>query len=122
MAPRATNLVLSLRAFLWFASILLFGASAQTPACYGFGDQGVMIAAASKAIWNGGAACGQSYQVECISARNLGVPKPCREGASVVVKIVDLCPANVCRGTIDLSREAFASIADPKFQTPEIST
>ncbi|ESR63439.1 hypothetical protein CICLE_v10010585mg, partial [Citrus x clementina] len=69
-------------------------------ACYGFADQGVMIAAASEAIWNGGGACGQ------------GTPNPCQGSSSVVVKIVDLCPAGSCRGTIDLSQEAFASIAD----------
>lgn len=82
-------------------------------ACYGFEDQGVMIAAASEAIWNGGGACGQYYRVTCLSGTNLGVPKPCHGSTSVVVKIVDRCPAPACRGTIDLSQEAFASIADP---------
>ncbi|EEF31528.1 EG45-like domain containing protein [Ricinus communis] len=81
-------------------------------ACYGYEDQGVMIAAASEAIWNNGAACGQMYQVNCISGTNEGTPFPCWASGSVVVKIVDRCPAS-CRGTIDLSQEAFASIADP---------
>lgn len=81
-------------------------------ACYGFADQGVMIAAASEAIWNGGGACGQYYQVTCVSGTNAGTPYPCQGSSSVVVKIVDLCPAGSCRGTIDLSQEAFASIAD----------
>ncbi|KAF8036588.1 hypothetical protein BT93_C2343 [Corymbia citriodora subsp. variegata] len=72
-----------------------------------------MIAAVSGAIWNSGAACERCYQVTCLSGMNLGIPKPCRGSASVVVKIVDRCPANACRGTIDLLQEAFASMADP---------
>ncbi|KAL3747929.1 hypothetical protein ACJRO7_016707 [Eucalyptus globulus] len=125
MAPRATDLVLSLMTFLWFP-ILLFRASAQRygiatfytspykpSACYGFEDQGVMIAAASEAIWNGSTTCGQHYQVTCLSRMNLGVPKPCRGSALVVMQIVDRCPANACRGTIHLSQEASASIAVP---------
>ncbi|XP_010108656.2 EG45-like domain containing protein [Morus notabilis] len=80
--------------------------------CYGFEDQGVMIAAASDAIYNDGEACGQMYEVTCLSGTNLGTPMPCLEG-SVVVKITDYCKPESCRGTIDLSIEAFASIADP---------
>ncbi|PON83071.1 RlpA-like double-psi beta-barrel domain containing protein [Trema orientale] len=34
----------------------------QPSSCYGFKDQGVMIAAASDAIYNNGAACGKMYQ------------------------------------------------------------
>ena len=71
----------------------------------------VMIAAARKAIWDNKAACGRKFRVRCIGAPNQGVPKP-RRGGSVVVKIVDLCPAG-CQGTIDLSQEAFSKIADP---------
>lgn len=37
-------------------------------ACHGSEDQGVMIAAASEAIYNNGAACGQYYQVTCVNA------------------------------------------------------
>jgi hypothetical protein len=70
-----------------------------------------MIAAASDAFWNGGEACGHRYVVRCKGATNEGVPHPCT-GRSVTVKIVDLCPAG-CAGTIDLSQEAFAVIADP---------
>ena len=71
-----------------------------------------MIAAASDAFYNDGEACGQMYQVTCLSGTNLGTPMPCL-GGSVVVKIVDHCPPESCRATIDLSQEAFASIADP---------
>ncbi|RWR91335.1 EG45-like domain-containing protein [Cinnamomum micranthum f. kanehirae] len=80
--------------------------------CYGYENDGVMIAAASDAIWDNRAACGRQYKVTCTGATNEGVPHPCRGSSTVLVKIVDYCPAG-CRGTIDLSQEAFASIADP---------
>ncbi|KAJ7979534.1 EG45-like domain containing protein [Quillaja saponaria] len=79
--------------------------------CNGFQNDGVMIAAASDDIWNNGAACGRSYRVTCTGATNQGVPHPCN-GGSVVVKIVDYCPPPGCQGTIDLSQEAFANIAN----------
>lgn len=79
--------------------------------CNGYQNDGVMIAAASDAIWNNRAACGRRYRVRCIGATNQGVPQPCR-GQSVDVKIVDYCPPG-CAGTIDLSQEAFAVIANP---------
>jgi expansin (peptidoglycan-binding protein) len=79
--------------------------------CYGYQNKnGWMIAAASDAICGNRAACGTSYNVSCIGATNKGVP-PCR-GTSVVVKIVDYCPAG-CQGTINLSQEAFSAIANP---------
>ncbi|XWS17903.1 hypothetical protein CRYUN_Cryun33cG0108500 [Craigia yunnanensis] len=81
-------------------------------ACYGYEEQGIMIAAASDEIWNDGRGCGQMYQVTCISGTNEGTPYPCWGSGTVEVKIVDRCPAG-CRGTIDLSQQAFASIADP---------
>ncbi|XP_068342604.1 EG45-like domain containing protein [Pyrus communis] len=79
--------------------------------CNGYQNDGVMIAAASDAIWGNRAACGRRYSVTCIGATNQGVPQPCK-GNSVVVKIVDYCPPG-CQGTIDLSQEAFAAIANP---------
>ncbi|XP_022751629.1 EG45-like domain containing protein [Durio zibethinus] len=79
--------------------------------CNGFQNDGVMIAAASDAIWNNRAACNKRYSVRCTGATNAGVPHPCR-GGSIVVKIVDYCPPG-CQGTFDLSQEAFAMIADP---------
>ncbi|KAL4654518.1 hypothetical protein ACB092_01G385400 [Castanea dentata] len=78
-------------------------------ACYGNQGQGVMIAAASDAFWNGGAACGKFFTVRC-TGDHTGVPHPCT-GASVTVKIVDHCPG--CSSQFDLSREAFAKIANP---------
>ncbi|CAN4113333.1 unnamed protein product [Withania somnifera] len=65
--------------------------------CYGYQNNGVMIAAASDKIWGNRAACGRMYRVTCIR--------------SVVVKVVDYCPPG-CRGTIDLSQEAFSQIAN----------
>ncbi|MBA0626864.1 hypothetical protein Gotri_006096 [Gossypium trilobum] len=78
-------------------------------ACFGSQDQGKMIAAAGDALWNNGAVCGKIFTVTCTGPRN-PVPHPCT-GKSVTVKIVDHCPG--CPSTIDLSREAFALIANP---------
>ncbi|KAL1210546.1 putative EG45-like domain containing protein 1 [Cardamine amara subsp. amara] len=50
------------------------------------------------------------YGVKCNGAPN-AVPHPCT-GKSVTVKIVDHCPGG-CPSTLDLSREAFAQIANP---------
>ncbi|XP_055824608.1 EG45-like domain containing protein [Solanum dulcamara] len=69
-----------------------------------------MIAAASDTIWGNRAACGRMYRVTCTGPTNQGVPQPCT-GTSVVVKVVDYCPPG-CRGTIDLSQEAFSQIAN----------
>jgi len=69
-----------------------------------------MIAAASDQLWNGGKICGKMFKVTCTGPTN-PVPHPCHDGASATVKIVDHCPG--CGGTIDLSQEAFATIADP---------
>ncbi|CAK7339131.1 unnamed protein product [Dovyalis caffra] len=80
--------------------------------CYGYEDQGVMVAAASEGIFNNGEACGKYYQVTCVSGTNEGTPFPCFDNGPAVVMITDLCPPDSCRGTIDLSEEAFASIAD----------
>ncbi|KAJ6944706.1 EG45-like domain containing protein isoform X2 [Populus alba x Populus x berolinensis] len=63
--------------------------------CYGYEDRGVMIAAASEGIF--------------------------KNGEAFVVMITDLCPPDSCRGTIDLSQEAFASIADPNSGVINIS-
>ncbi|KAL7097346.1 hypothetical protein ACP275_10G138900 [Erythranthe tilingii] len=78
-------------------------------ACYGNKDSGVMIAAASDPLWANGGICGKVFNVTCTGPTN-PVPHPCT-GQSVVVKIVDHCPG--CGGTLDLSREAFAAIANP---------
>ncbi|KAJ4709419.1 EG45-like domain containing protein [Melia azedarach] len=81
-------------------------------ACYGFQDQGVMIAAVSDPLWDNGAACGRMYRISCTGRTNDGVLQPCR-GGSVTVKVVDRCPSPGCQATIDLSQEAFSQIADP---------
>ena len=89
--------------------------------CYGYEDQGVMIAAASEETYSNGEACGQYYRVTCVSGANEGTPFPCLDSGSVVVMITDLCPPDSCRGTVDLSQEAFASIADPNSGVLNIS-
>lgn len=68
-----------------------------------------MIAAASDPLWGGGSICGKYFKVICTGPTN-PVPHPCT-GKSVVVKLVDHCPG--CGGTLDLSKEAFATIANP---------
>ncbi|XP_020578328.1 EG45-like domain containing protein [Phalaenopsis equestris] len=84
--------------------------SSPTPtSCFGYDDMGTMIAAGSETIWGNGGACGRHYKVTCIGAPITEMTNPCT-GASVVVKIVDYCPA--CEATFDLSQEAFSVIAD----------
>ncbi|RLN30336.1 putative blight-associated protein p12 precursor [Panicum miliaceum] len=78
-------------------------------ACYGNKNMGNMVAAASDySFWNNGAVCGRCYHAQ----RTAGPATPCT-GNSVVVKIVDECASsNGCQSTIDLSKQAFAKIAD----------
>ncbi|XP_066369223.1 EG45-like domain containing protein [Miscanthus floridulus] len=80
-------------------------------ACYGYQDEGTMIAAASDSLWNGGAACGTTYTITCVGGTN-DTPNPCNGGASITVKIVDRCPSPGCQATLDLSQEAFAAIGN----------
>ncbi|XP_074271724.1 putative EG45-like domain containing protein 1 [Silene latifolia] len=79
-------------------------------ACYGNKPEGTMIAAAGDQLWNGGKICGKMFNVTCTGPTN-PFPHPCNEGKIVTVKIVDQCPN--CGGSIDLSREAFSTIANP---------
>ncbi|KAG6427816.1 hypothetical protein SASPL_112063 [Salvia splendens] len=78
-------------------------------ACYGNQDNGVMIAAASDALWNNGAICGKVLVVTCTEVPTTLYPN-CT-GLSVTVKIVDHCPG--CGGTLNLSKEVFSAIANP---------
>ncbi|CAL5001545.1 unnamed protein product [Urochloa decumbens] len=81
-------------------------------ACYGNMDMGNMVAAASDSLWNNGAVCGSCYRVKCTGAAYGGSGNPCN-GNSVVVKIVDECASSDgCQSTIDLSKQAFAKIAN----------
>ncbi|KAF5174952.1 Eg45-like domain containing protein [Thalictrum thalictroides] len=52
------------------------------------------------------------YNVTCTGPTNQDVPQHCGE-YSVTVKIVDYYCSAGCAGTMDLSQEAFAMIADP---------
>ncbi|CAO2826191.1 unnamed protein product [Amaranthus hypochondriacus] len=79
-------------------------------ACYGSTPEGTMIAAAGDQLWAGGKICGTMFKVSCTGPTN-PYPHACKPGTSVTVKIVDQCPN--CGGTIDLSKEAFSTIADP---------
>ncbi|KAM0008639.1 putative EG45-like domain containing protein, plant [Helianthus debilis subsp. tardiflorus] len=73
-----------------------------------------MIAAANQDLWQGGAACGKNFQVTCTGATNQGVPHPCTDTPTVTVMITDFCPPPGCKGDLDLSHEAFSTIADPR--------
>ncbi|KAJ0986659.1 hypothetical protein J5N97_005015 [Dioscorea zingiberensis] len=110
--PATLLLVLAINFFTSSADTATFYTPPYNPAACGFEVKGVMIAAASGELFDGGDACGKSFRVKCLGATNDGVPHPCRGSGTVVVKVVDLCPSG-CQGTIDLSQEAFAKIADP---------
>ncbi|CAK9139501.1 unnamed protein product [Ilex paraguariensis] len=75
-------------------------------ACYGYQDQGTMIAAASPDLYNNGAICGTRFSVSCTG------PAGACKGGSVTVTVVDLCPGCPSNG-LDLSLEAFSAIANP---------
>ncbi|GAB4846516.1 hypothetical protein Ancab_025521 [Ancistrocladus abbreviatus] len=71
---------------------------------------GALVAGVNDALWGNGAACGRKYKVMCIGAANTA-PHPCKSTGPVIVKVVDYCRP-VCNGDINLSRDAFAQIAD----------
>ncbi|XP_058113166.1 EG45-like domain containing protein [Magnolia sinica] len=79
-------------------------------ACYGFEDQGVLIAGATDVIYDNGAGCGTYYSVNCTGPADQFL-HPCT-GKSVIVKIVDHCPAPGCDETLNLSQDAFSIIAN----------
>ncbi|CAI9098665.1 OLC1v1035350C1 [Oldenlandia corymbosa var. corymbosa] len=79
-------------------------------ACYGNDTPLGLIAAVSHEIWDNGNACGRRYRVTCTGGTNNGVPHPCIDGETVEVEVVDFCPG--CPGAFDLSKDAFAAIAD----------
>ncbi|CAN6200697.1 unnamed protein product [Urochloa humidicola] len=117
MAKSATAILLVAAALLGLVSASLADQGTATyytvytpSACYGFQDEGTMIAAASDSLWNGGAACGRMYTVSCAGGTN-ATPNPCK-GGSVTVKIVDRCPSPGCQATLDLSQEAFNAIGN----------
>ena len=78
--------------------------------CFGFQDQGDLVAGVGDELWNNGAECGKSLSVLCTGPTNPNVPTSCR-GGNVIVKIVDHNPGAVT--IINLSATAFALIVDP---------
>ncbi|CAB4297300.1 EG45-like domain containing protein [Prunus yedoensis var. nudiflora] len=78
-----------------------------------FGNQqdqfppGNLFVAVSEGLWDNGAACGRRYRLRCLS----GHKKPCKGGATVDVKVVDLCRRSPCPSTIAMSTDAFAAIS-----------
>ncbi|XP_070665071.1 EG45-like domain containing protein isoform X2 [Malus domestica] len=67
-----------------------------------------LFAAVSEGLWDGGSACGRLYKIRCLSGRNM----PCKGGATVEVKVVDLCRQSPCPSTIAMSTNAFAAISN----------
>lgn len=66
----------------------------------------------SDSLWNNRAVFRQTFEVTCPRGTNQGVPMPCPGSGTVTVTIVNRCPSPACQGTIDLSQEACASIAN----------
>ncbi|KAL5698052.1 hypothetical protein ACHQM5_029137 [Ranunculus cassubicifolius] len=69
--------------------------------------EGGMFVAASNGLWDNGAACGRRYRLRCISGPN----RPCKDD-TIVVEVVDLCKANPCPATLQLSDRAFDAISN----------
>jgi hypothetical protein len=89
----------------------VFYSRPYTPSkCYGYQNNGNLLAGVSDALWNNGRVCGKTYIVSCIGGINQA-PHPCKNGKSVAVKVVDYCEAG-CKGIINLSDDAFNVIAD----------
>ncbi|MEU6350795.1 RlpA-like double-psi beta-barrel domain-containing protein [Streptomyces sp. NPDC047072] len=85
-------------------------------ACYGKDGtrlpSGGLVAAAGDGVWDGGAACGRTYQVRCVSAAQPGV---CVPGRTIQVEIVDYAPSSVSPAsasstTLVLSDTAFDAV------------
>ncbi|MCD7467694.1 hypothetical protein HAX54_005259 [Datura stramonium] len=73
------------------------------------------FAAAGEGIWDNGAACGRQYLVSCI---NSVLPRACKQGETIQIKIVDRAKTSVSRPTrqgttMVLSNAALAAIALP---------
>ncbi|CAN4099876.1 unnamed protein product [Withania somnifera] len=80
-----------------------------------------LFAAAGEGIWDNGAACGRQYLVSCI---NSVLPKACKKGEIIQIKIVDRARTSQSRPrkegtTMVLSNAALAAIALPN--TPSLN-
>ncbi|KAM3375319.1 EG45-like domain containing protein [Capsicum galapagoense] len=80
-----------------------------------------LFAAAGEAIWDNGAACGRRYLVSCI---NSVLPKACKKGETVQIKIVDRAKTSKTRPTKEgttmvFSNAALSAIALPN--TPSLN-
>ncbi|KAL2502340.1 EG45-like domain containing protein 2 [Forsythia ovata] len=83
----------------------------ESTGCYGYEDQGVMIAGANPTLYDGGRTCGRRYKVRCLGGTN-DTPNPCKNG-KITVKIVERCDG--CGADeINLSKDAFSRIANLK--------
>lgn len=80
-------------------------------ACFGNEEQGPDVVAVSQAVFNNKDVCGKQMSVTCIGGKK---PAKCRSTNKIFVKIVNVCPPDICPGDMDicLSKEAFTQIAD----------
>ncbi|KAK4365763.1 hypothetical protein RND71_013643 [Anisodus tanguticus] len=73
------------------------------------------FAAAGEGIWDNGAACGRQYLISCI---NSVLPRACKHGETIQIKIVDRARTSLSRPTREgttmvLSNAALSAIAVP---------
>ncbi|XP_020089238.1 EG45-like domain containing protein [Ananas comosus] len=118
---RLFAIMLALLSLQWFEGRVLVSADVATATSYGppytptkcngnREDQfppNNMFAAVCDGLWNNGAACGRKYMVRCLSGSN----RPCKEGVSIVVEVVDKCSQNPCPANLLLSGDAFDAIS-----------
>ncbi|CAN0901940.1 EG45-like domain containing protein 2 [Linum grandiflorum] len=79
-------------------------------ACYGRQNRGDMITGVSDKLWNRGKACGTRYKVRCLGTP-YKFPHACKTTTgTVTVTVTDYCKD--CTGDINLSKAAFARIAN----------
>ncbi|XP_030456266.2 EG45-like domain containing protein [Syzygium oleosum] len=72
-------------------------------------NSGVMIPGVRDELWNNGTPCGPMPTVRSAKPPDR-LPHPCKDGV-ITVKVVDYC-RQPCNGVINLSRDAFARIAN----------
>ncbi|KAK1362681.1 hypothetical protein POM88_047155 [Heracleum sosnowskyi] len=77
-------------------------------ACFGDASQGPDVVAVSPAVFNAKDVCGKQMGVTCVGGAK------CKSTKKIMVKIVNVCPPDICPrdDDISLSKEAFTKIAD----------
>ncbi|CAI9782987.1 unnamed protein product [Fraxinus pennsylvanica] len=104
-----TTICLALVALAKQGTGVFYGPPYLPSSCYGYRNQGIMIAGDNPTVYDGGKACGRWYNVTCLGGTN-NTPNPCKRG-DIIVRIVDLC-TRCGADEISLSRYAFSRIAN----------